>query len=106
MLKKFIYVFAILIVQLILTFLVSVLSDSSASNIAIMVGFATTIFLYWKSAKKQSYTPFQQYQWLRVAGLELNELHKDFQRKIAIKASLIYSFSGLVVTLYTSHILL
>jgi hypothetical protein len=43
---------------------------------------------------------------LRAAGLEFNDLHKDFQRKIAIKASLIYSFSGLVVTLYTSHILL
>lgn len=104
MLKKFIYVFAILIVQLILTFLVSVLSDSSPGNIAIMVGFVTTIFLYWKSAKKQTYTPFEQYQWLRVAGLELNEIHKDFQRKIAIKASLIYSFSGLVVTLYSSQI--
>jgi c-di-AMP phosphodiesterase-like protein len=105
MLKKFIYVFAILIVQLILTFLVSVLSDSSPGNIAMMVGFVTTIFLYWKSAKKQTYTPFEQYQWLRVAGLELNEIHKDFQRKIAIKASLIYSFSGLVVTLYSSQIL-
>jgi len=106
MLKKIIYVFAILIVQLILTFLVSVLSDSSASNTAIIIGFATTIILYWKSAKKQTYTPFQQYQWLRAAGLELNELHKDFQRSTAIKASLIYSFSGLVVTLYSSHILM
>ncbi|PGS52419.1 hypothetical protein [Bacillus sp. AFS041924] len=104
--KKFIYVFAILIVQVILTFLVSVLSDSSASNIAIFVGFVTTIYLYWKTAKKESYTPLQRYQWLRVAGLELNDLHKDLQSKIAIKASLIYSFSGLVVTLYSSHILL
>lgn len=104
MLKKFIYVFAILIVQLILTFLVSVLSDSSPGNTAIMIGFAMTIFLYWRSAKKQSYTPFQQYQWLRAVGLELNELHKDFQRKLAIKASLVYSFSGLVVTLYSSQI--
>ncbi|PGL72099.1 hypothetical protein [Bacillus sp. AFS055030] len=104
--KKFIYVFAILIVQVILTFLVSVLSDSSASNIAIMVGFVTTVFLYWKTAKKVSYTPLERYQWLRAAGLEFNDLHKDFQRKIAIKASLIYSFSGLIVTLYSSHIIL
>lgn len=105
MLKKFIYVSAIIIVQLIVTFLVSVLSDSSLGNIAIMVGFVTTIVLIVKSSKKQVLTTLQQYQWLRMAGLELNELQKGFQRKLAIKASLIYSFLGLVVTLYSSKII-